>query len=618
MQNRPSAVAKTVSRFGAVDDAVRAGRWLAAEAAIREMLSHEPEDAQLWNRLGNALWGQMRIDEAAAAYYRALSLDPSWSEALANLVQALFRLQRIEEAVATCAVAAHAEPNSYTAHYYLGLALVQQRRHRAAAGALKEAVRLKPDSADAFYALGDSLLETDKEDAAADALRAAVKLRPDFADALIGLGRIAYGHGSLAEAEDYLRRAISASPDAATAHYYLGLALRRGEKTAESIAAFQRAVASSPRWIEAHIELAYALASYGRTQAAEAEAREAVSLEPSFFPSQLALTSILVQTRRYAEAEAVAREAARLAPEDAGIHSRLAEILFHQEKRDEAEAEANTALRLDDSLPYPHYLLGVVCIDRGEREQGLEHFRRYMDSSPDDTMGVGLYLAHLGIAIAPERAPDNYLGRLYHSRATYWDQTTASERPYRGADMVANALARLKEGATQKMSILDAGCGTGLVGILVRERATRLDGVDLSAPMLEKASNKKIYDSLAQGDLVAYMESKPRAYDAITSAATLIHIGDLRPVFAAAARALRSEGLFIFTLFPYDEGEGVTVNSYSCYSHSLGYVREQAAAAGFAVELAEKDIHEYNGETPVMAWIIALRLKAGAKAADGA
>ena len=220
-------------------------------------------------------------------------------------------------------------------------------------------------------------------------------------------------------------------------------------------------------------------------------------------------------------------------------------------------------------------------------------------------MGVGLYLAQLDSSTVPERSPDSYLNRIYYTRASFWDQTPTSERPYRGATMVANALERLND--ARELDILDAGCGTGLVGDLIRDRARRLDGVDLSPHMLEKATAKGIYDKLAQGDLVTYMQSSRGAYDVITSAATLIHFGDLRPVFSAAACALKKHGLFIFTLFPH-AGSGVIVNSYSCYSHSLDYIAQGASDAGFAVELAEQDVHEYNSGNPVNGWIIGLRL----------
>jgi len=594
-----------ITPLAAIDEAVRAGRWQDAESSARRLLSQQVDDAGLWHRLGHTLWGQGRLNEAADAYQKAASLRPDWIEGFVSLIDTLLRLDRLGEAVSLGAAAVGANPQSFQTHYYLGLALMRQQNNEAAVAPLRRAAELNPANAEAHHALGDALWALDRENEAVGAYREAVRLRPEFDEVLNHLGYIAYVRGSMHEAEDFLRRAAAAAPESASAHYYLGRVLLQNPRAGESIAAFQRAVACSPRWVEARVDLAYAYASQGRLAAAETEAREGVFLGPESLDAHIALISVLSQARRQSEAEEVARKALSLAPDYAGIHSRLAEILFYREKFDEAAAEAEAALRLDESLPYPHYLLGLVHMRREEREPALEHFQRYLERSPDDSLGVGLYLAHLGAAYVPERSPETYLNRLYHTRAGFWDETVVSERPYRGASMVAGALSRIR-GAAISLDILDAGCGTGLVGVLIRPQARRLDGIDLSAHMLEKAAAKGIYDQLDQGDMVACMQGRRAAYDVVTSAATLIHFGDLRPVFCAAAIALRVGGLFIFTLFPH-EGEGVVVNSYSCYSHSLAYVKEHAGAAGFAVELAEQDVHEYNGELPVMGWIIALR-----------
>jgi predicted TPR repeat methyltransferase len=240
-----------------------------------------------------------------------------------------------------------------------------------------------------------------------------------------------------------------------------------------------------------------------------------------------------------------------------------------------------------------------------QRPDGIAHFERYLQLSPDDALGAGLYLAQFDATKVPGRSPDTYMNRLYHTRSAFWDKSTGSARPYRGPMMVAGALARLV-GTAEQLDILDAGCGTGLVGDLIHGRARRLDGVDLSPHMLEKAAAKGIYHHLGQGDLVAFMQARAETYDVIASAATLIHFGDLRPVFAAACHAMKAKGLFIFTAFPHG-GSGVIVNSYSCYSHSLDYIKDTAAQSGLAVELAEQEVHEYNGEVPVNGWIVALR-----------
>jgi predicted TPR repeat methyltransferase len=57
--------------------------------------------------------------------------------------------------------------------------------------------------------------------------------------------------------------------------------------------------------------------------------------------------------------------------------------------------------------------------------------------------------------------------------------------------------------------------------------------------MLVQAKEKQVYDGLHQMDLVEFLNGGPKAFDAMTCAATLIHFGGLRPVFEAAAHALR-------------------------------------------------------------------------------
>ena len=54
--------------------------------------------------------------------------------------------------------------------------------------------------------------------------------------------------------------------------------------------------------------------------------------------------------------------------------------------------------------------------------------------------------------------------------------------------------------------VLDAGCGTGLCGPLLRTRAKRMTGVDLSPKMIEWAAERGIYDRLAAEELTTFLE----------------------------------------------------------------------------------------------------------------
>ena len=118
----------------------------------------------------------------------------------------------------------------------------------------------------------------------------------------------------------------------------------------------------------------------------------------------------------------------------------------------------------------------------------------------------------------------------------------------------------------------------------------------VSSAMLEKVREKNIYDHTYQEDLLSFMSGHSNCYDAITCAATLIHFGDLTPVFHAAASCLRDDGLFVFTLFANDSKENnqeviVSQNRSlamgGCFAHSAGYVSRLAGDADFSIDILE-------------------------------
>jgi predicted TPR repeat methyltransferase len=119
---------------------------------------------------------------------------------------------------------------------------------------------------------------------------------------------------------------------------------------------------------------------------------------------------------------------------------------------------------------------------------------------------------------------------------------------------------------------------------------------------------------LYEGDLLGFLQSHPSEYDVVVSAATLIHFGDLMPVMRAAASSLRSNGLFVFTVFPNEDGRDFAVAPLGglaeggCYLHSRDYLRRVAGETAFSVLLLENGVHEYDNKgAPIAGLIVALR-----------
>jgi len=126
-------------------------------------------------------------------------------------------------------------------------------------------------------------------------------------------------------------------------------------------------------------------------------------------------------------------------------------------------------------------------------------FNAYLAGDPEDRQGVRLLLAGLDDGPLPERTSLAQLEEIYRRRANLWDQGAVGPTGYRGHALVAGLLERLNGGA-RGLDIIDAGCGTGLVGRLVAAKARRLVGVDASRAMLDKAKDKDVYHQLCAAE----------------------------------------------------------------------------------------------------------------------
>ena len=97
--------------------------------------------------------------------------------------------------------------------------------------------------------------------------------------------------------------------------------------------------------------------------------------------------------------------------------------------------------------------------------------------------------------------------------------------------------------------ILDAGCGTGIVGeCLHRDGYGNSEGIDYSRQMLDMAREKRVYDTLKQGDLTQKLDTADDTYDAVISVGTFTcgHVGV--EAFDELVRITKPAGYICFTV----------------------------------------------------------------------
>lgn len=134
--------------------------------------------------------------------------------------------------------------------------------------------------------------------------------------------------------------------------------------------------------------------------------------------------------------------------------------------------------------------------------------------------------------------------------STYDHDLTDASHGYVGPQEAAKAVA--KHNTKSGLLVLDAGCGTGLSGVALKEAVgadTVIDGVDISPGMLALAAKKEVYRNLQTADLSKALAIDDATYGAVVCVGTLTggHVGPL-PALREFVRVTASGGPIVATV----------------------------------------------------------------------
>jgi predicted TPR repeat methyltransferase len=371
--------------------------------------------------------------------------------------------------------------------------------------------------------------------------------------------------GLLDEAESLYRRALRLAPGHPDAENLLSVcALQRGD-TAAAVEHSGRALAVMPDSAVYLANHGAALAADGRLPEAVATLQAALDREPGDVTSLRNLGQALTAGGQPAAALGPLREARRLAPESPEVALTLAHAAHQADQADEARAAARA-------------VKGPLAAQ------------------------AGFLLAALGEAPLPDRAPAAFVRELFDAFAPRFDQDLAEALDYRTPALLA---ALLEPGVRAR--VLDLGCGTGLSGVALKPFAKRLEGLDLSPRMLDRARARSLYDALHEADLLDFLPRRAAAYDLVAAADVLNYLGELGPALAAIRTALKPGGEALFSL---EAGqEAVELGQGLRFRHNPDHVAALAEAAGFSLARREDAVLRQEKGAPVAGALFLLRAR---------
>lgn len=397
----------------------------------------------------------------------------------------------------------------------------------------------------------------------------------DQPEALQFSGILEFQRGNHELGLERLGRAVELRPDHAGMWSNLGnmLKMQGGLDRAEE--AYRRAIELAPDLADAHCNLGVVRRSRGDKAGAVEAFERALDLDPTHVETLHNLGNLFTSTRQWDGAVDCYQ---RVIAADADLKTR--------------NLSAEGLIRALASSGR-----------RGEIESVL---RRWRGWDPHNPVAAHLLAAHTARDV-PARASDDYLRSLFDTFAGSFD-SVLHDLEYRAPELVMGIVQSRVLPTMTSPRVLDAGCGTGLAGVLLAPYAGRLVGVDISPAMLERASARAVYDELVTGEMTSFLNESPRSFDLVTAVDALVYFGDLEDVLQACAGALVAGGWLVFTIERHGGTAPFRLDISGRYQHSAAYVHGVLAGAGFTDVQAQEVLLRLEGGQGVQGLLVCARL----------
>jgi predicted TPR repeat methyltransferase len=144
-------------------------------------------------------------------------------------------------------------------------------------------------------------------------------------------------------------------------------------------------------------------------------------------------------------------------------------------------------------------------------------------------------------------ASTDELMEVYDGWAARYDDELLEEWGYTSPQKAVDLLSESMK--LSDLRVLDAGCGTGLVGSLLKVAGVpNITGIDYSSGMLAKAQEKRIYDVLHMMDMNESLDLASNSFDAVTCIGTFTSTHVKPDAIRELVRVTRPGGSVIFTV----------------------------------------------------------------------
>lgn len=545
------------------------GRFDEAENIYRQILETAPDHPDILNLLGLIAQAKGVHNQATELFYRAIKKAPKHAPFYFNLGISLSALGKNVEALDNLQKAAEFESDVKEIYNQQGMVLHRLHRIPEAQQAFLKAINLDKDYSEAKTNLAMTYYESDQN----KAVKFLEDISAQYPEEILSryhLSTLYFDRGDIEKSKTYALAAQQLNPSSDDISLVLGLIAQKENKPAEAKMHFQTAVEQNPRNIAALLNLANAETNENDFKQAERHYKKALDLEPNSLDAHINYANMLYHQERLSEALEEYRAAVIINPHSAEISNNIGIILKDLGEFEDALGLFFNAYNLDsDRVEYSVNIMEtLILLYRRDKETALLIAENWLKHSPQN-----IFAQHANAAFKGEKLEDNkvYSEKLFDNFADNYElvlKKIAYGVPERIKILAGDV----------KGTVVDLGCGSGLVGEALKNAENKIIGVDISQNMLNKAAEKSVYAELIKSDILDFCQQRlPLLQTSLIVAADVFgYIGDLAPVISS----LKGRSI-CFSIEVLQENGDYKLNDAGRYLHSPAYVDNLLQAGGF-------------------------------------
>ena len=521
----------------------------------------------------------------------------------------------------------------------LAVLYAQSEKYNDALTTLDKAIDIDDGGALAplYNSKGNIYLRLEKCDDAIEHYQKAIHYNGHYAIAFSNLGRAYYSKNQLDKAREYYEKAISLMNHYGDAHYNLAILLTKLGEHKEAISHLKQTLALNPNQPAAYSQLAEIYLSSSDYEHAINNYLKRLDYEPEHIESFFLLGQAYLKNNQIDDALAALKKTLTLQPKHPQANHYLANaeliagdtnkalsyyfrqlemepmvesfynigvLLMHQNRHKESLQYLEYAAGMDPSYFPVHVNLGAIYLKLNRIADAIRRYKDALIIKPDD-VEIQHILAALANEKTPDQAPREYLSHLFDQYATYYDKHLTEYLHYKGHELLFKTIEEESTTDNPKWTILDLGCGTGLCGKLFKVFAKKLIGIDVSEKMIAIAKEKEIYDVLTVTDVESALDQY-KENDLIIAGDVFSYIGKLDFIYQKAYDALKSGGLFAFTVEktytePYELQKTIR------YAHSKKYLNNLTKKTHFKTLRLDNIVLRKQHKAPIEGYLLVLK-----------